>query len=168
LCQKNQTLVVLGAGGKAGTLCCVAGRKKVGSKGRVIAIEPRKEAAEELEKLKVCSDIVQVNAKDPIAVSRSIEKLTRGKMGDVVVNVASVPDTEMAALLSVAPKGKVLFFGMATSFSKVVLGAEGIAASASLFFGNGYIKNHSQIAIDLVRKNSSLKELFYRRYGANS
>ncbi len=165
LCARGKTLIVIGGGGKAGVLSCVAGRKKVGKAGRVIAIEPFAKAAADLEGLGVCNKILQIDATDPIAVRSGVEAATRGKMGDIVVNVASVSDTEISSILSAKDRGKVLFFGMATSFTKVTLGAEGVASNATLLFGNGYYPNHSKFALDLLRKEKSLKELFYRRYG---
>lgn len=164
LLKKGQTLVVIGAGGKAGTLSCVAGRRKVGKTGNVIAIEPFPQAVKDLENLGVCDEIISVDATDPIAVSDGVSKATRGKMGDVVINVASVPNTEVSALLSVKKSGKVVFFSMSTSFTKVALGAEGISLPATLLFGNGYYPDHSCFAIDLVRKSKSLKSLFENRY----
>jgi L-erythro-3,5-diaminohexanoate dehydrogenase len=167
LCGRGKTLVVIGGGGKAGVLSCVAGRQKVGKSGKVIAIEPHPGAADDLASLNVCDAILRIDATDPIAVRSGVEQATRGKMGDIVVNVASVADTEISSILSAKGRGKILFFGMATSFTKVTLGAEGIASQAVLLFGNGYYPNHSKFALDLLRKNKSLKKLFYRRYGVN-
>ncbi len=164
LCRPGETLVVIGGGGKAGTLCCVAARQRVGRRGKVIAVEPNPRAAAELMALGVCDKVLEVDATNPLAVQSSVSEATRGKMGDVVVNVASVPDTEVSSLLSVKQKGRVLFFGMATSFSRVALGAEGMASSATLIFGNGYYPNHGASAIGLLRKNKALRELFCRRY----
>lgn len=163
--RAGQTLVVIGGGGKAGVLSCVAGRRKVGKKGRVIAVEPSAKAAADLEALGVCDEILQLDATDPMAVRSGVEKATRGKLGNVVVNVASVPDTENSALLCARPRAKVLLFGMATSFTKVALGAEGIACDAQLLFGNGYYPGHDRFSIALLRKHKKLKELFLRRYG---
>lgn len=165
LTREGQTLVVIGGGGKAGVLSCVAGRRKVGRKGKVIAIEPNETAARDLETLGVCDAILTLDATDPIAVRSGVEAVTRGKLGNVVVNVASVPDTENSALLCARPRAKVLLFGMATSFTKVALGAEGIACDAQLLFGNGYYPGHDRFSIALVRKHKKLKELFLRRYG---
>lgn len=164
LCQKGKTLVVIGAGGKAGILSCVAGRRKIGRAGKLIAIEPFARAAEDLRTLGVCDEILTLDATDPVAVRGGVEEATRGKMGDVVINVASVPNTEMSAVLSAKEKGRVVFFSMATQFTKVALGAEGVATAASLIVGNGYFPNHSQFALELVRKHKALRELFYRRY----
>jgi L-erythro-3,5-diaminohexanoate dehydrogenase len=163
--KAGQRVVVLGGGGKAGTLCCVAARRKAGKKGKVIAIEPSARAAEDLERLGCCDAVLQIDARDPVAVQAAVEAATRGKMGDVVINVASVPDTETSALLSVHGKGQVLFFGMATSFTKVALGAEGIGCGAKLLFGNGYYRGHDRFSVELLRKNRALRELFCRRYG---
>jgi L-erythro-3,5-diaminohexanoate dehydrogenase len=166
LCEKGDTVVLLGAGGKAGVLSCVAARNKIGPGGKLIGIEPGAKAAEDLRGLGVCDAVLQLDATDSAAVHSGIHGATHGKMGDVVVNVVSVPDTEMSAILSANPRGKVLFFGMATSFTKVALGAEGVASSATLLFGNGYYPNHAEFAISLLRKSAPLKDLFLRRYGA--
>ncbi len=166
LCKKNQSVVIVGAGGKAGVLCCVAAREKVGSKGKVIGIEPSIKAAKELRELKVCDEVLEINAKDPMVVQSAVEKSLNGKGAEVVVNVAPVPDTELATLLCAKPKGKILFFSMATSFTRVALGAEGIVSDATLLFGNGYYPNHAVFSIGLVMRSKKLKQLLLQRYSA--
>jgi len=138
----------------------------VGAKGRVIGIEPYPAAGRDLLALGVCDEVLAIDATDPVAVRSGVEKATRGKLGQIVINVASVPDTENSALLSAGPRAKILFFGMATSFTKVTLGAEGVASEATLLFGNGYWPDHDRFAIGLVRRHKKLRELFLRRYGA--
>lgn len=164
LCSAGKTLVVIGGGGKAGVLSCVAGRRKIGKSGKLIAIEPFPKAAAELRALGVCNEVLEINATDPIAVQSSVHAATRGKMGNVVINVASVPDTELGSILSARSKGKVVFFSMATSFTRVALGAEGIVSDATLIFGNGYYPKHSEFAIQLIRKHPKLRALFESRY----
>lgn len=164
LCQPGQTAVIIGGGGKAGLLSCVAARQAVGKTGSVIAIEPFEAAAEELRGLGVCDEVLQIDATDPIAVESSVTAHSHGKMGDVVVNVASVAGTETSALLCAAPSAKVLFFSMATQFTRVALGAEGLACQAELLFGNGYFPGHSETVLDILRTNSSLRALFEKRY----
>jgi len=164
LCKSGQTVIVVGGGGKAGLLSCLAARKKVGSKGKVIAIEPQLKAAESLAQLRLCDEVLQIDATHPVAVHTEVEKATRGKMADLVVNVASVPNTEMGSILACKPKGQVLFFSMATSFTKVALGAEGVASSSRLIFGNGYFPNHADFTIRLLLKHKPLRDLFLSRY----
>jgi len=163
-CQKSKNVVVIGAGGKAGLLCCIAARKKMGKTGKIIAIEPMPQAAEDLKTLGVCHEILTQDATDPIAVHSAVERVTRGRMADIVINVASVPDTEMSAILSAHASAKIIFFSMATSFTKVALGAEGIANKSQLIFGNGYYPGHAKFSLDLLRKYPPLRDIFYRRY----
>ncbi len=165
-CEPRQKVVIIGAGGKAGILSCFAARQVIGKSGFLIGIEPHPGAASELRALKVCDAVVEVDATHPIDVCASVAKLTRDKMGDVVVNVASVPDTEMSAVLSANGNGTVIFFGMATSFTKVALGAEGVASSATLIFGNGYFPGHSSYTLALLKKFPKLKSLFLKRYSS--
>jgi L-erythro-3,5-diaminohexanoate dehydrogenase len=164
LCQKSKTVVIIGAGGKAGLLSCVAARKKIGPSGKLIAIEPFEKAANDLKALGVCSEILKIDATNSVAVHAGVEAATRGKMGDIVINVASVPNTEVSSLLSAKKNGKILFFSMATAFSKVTLGAEAISTEAVLIFGNGYYKGHSDFVLSLLQKNNKLKNIFYSRY----
>jgi len=164
LCKAGETVVVLGAGGKAGTLSCVAARNVVGSGGQVIAVEPNESACEDLRSLGVCSEVLTLDAANPSVVRAGVEKATHGKMGDVVINVTSSPNTEMSTVLATKKKGKAIFFGMATSFSKVALGAEGVASEASLIVGNGFYPGHAEFAINLFRAHEPLRTLFKQRY----
>lgn len=165
-CKPGKKVVIIGAGGKAGVLSCFAARQKIGKSGKLIGVEPYGPAAAELRALGICDDVLEIDATRSLEVASSVAKLTRDKMGDVVVNVASVPDTEMSAVLATSAKGTAIFFGMATSFTKVALGAEGVASSAKLIFGNGYYPGHSTYALGLLKKYPKLKALFLQRYSA--
>jgi L-erythro-3,5-diaminohexanoate dehydrogenase len=164
LCRAGQTVVVVGGGGKAGLLSCLAARKKVGSKGRVIAVEPGVKAADSLRGLKICDAVLEVDATHPLLMQTEILKVTKGRLADVVVNVASVANTEMGSILVSKPRGQVLFFSMATSFTKVALGAEGVASSSRLIFGNGYFPEHAKFSISLLKSHKGLKSLFLAKY----
>lgn len=164
LAKSGDTVVVIGGGGKAGLLSCLAARKRVGKSGRVIAIEPSPKAAAALRSVDICDVVAEVDATHPIKVLNEIESLTKGKMADLVVNVASVSNTEMGTILACQPKGKVLFFSMATSFTKVALGAEGVASSSQLIFGNGYFPNHAEFSIQILKDYQPLLDLFLSRY----
>jgi L-erythro-3,5-diaminohexanoate dehydrogenase len=83
---------------------------------------------------------------------------------DLVVNCASVPGTEMASILAVKDGGTVIFFSMATSFTGVALGAEGVGKDAHLVVGNGYVPGHAELTLGLVRRYPKLRALFEERY----
>ncbi|MBI1862166.1 MAG: L-erythro-3,5-diaminohexanoate dehydrogenase [Deltaproteobacteria bacterium] len=165
LCRKGQSVLVVGAGGKAGILSCVAARQKVGRTGRVYAVEPFEAAASDLRKLKVCDAVWQIDATNPVEVAARVAEVTRDKMVDVVTNVASVPNTELSSILSCRSRGKVLLFSMATSFTRAALGAEGIASEATLLFGNGYYPGHDAFVLKQLRRFPDLQSLFLSRYG---
>ena len=61
-------------------------------------------------------------------------------------------------------RGTVVFFSMATSFSAVALGAEGVGKDATLLVGNGYAQGHVDLTLGLLRQNAALRELFAQRY----
>ncbi len=164
LTQSGQTIVILGAGGKAGLLSCAAGRNAVGPKGKVIAVEPYGPAAKALREMSLCDEVLEIDAQDALAVSSGVASVTHGKMGDVVINVVSAPDTEMASILCAHANAKVVFFGMATQFSKAALGAEGVASSAQLFIGNGYTPGHAELCLTLLKQYPKLREVFFQRF----
>ncbi len=163
--RKGETVVVIGGGGKAGILSCVAARLRVGPRGRVYAVEPFERAAKDLMRLRVCDAVWRIDATDAVGVSARVERATCGKMADLVVNVASVADTELSAILSSGPRGTIILFSMATSFSRATLGAEGVASRATLLLGNGYFPGHDRFAIRLLRSSPALLRLFVKRYG---
>lgn len=93
-----------------------------------------------------------------------ISQATQGKMADVVINVANIPETEMSCILSCKTQGTVYFFSMATSFTRAALGAEGVGADIDLRIGNGYTQGHAELALDIMKESSELRRLFTEIY----
>jgi L-erythro-3,5-diaminohexanoate dehydrogenase len=94
----------------------------------------------------------------------TVSRLTGGALADLVVNCASVPNTEMASILSVRDGGTVIFFSMATSFTTAALGAEGVGKDVQMIVGNGYVPGHAELTLNLLRRNADLRKLFEQRY----
>ncbi len=109
----------------------------------------------------LADEIVIADARDPVGVSRAIEKA--GGPADVTVVCVDVPGCEGGAILATAPGGTVIFFSMATSFTAAALGAEGAAADVTMLVGNGYVPGHAQLALDLIRAEPGVRALFDRR-----
>ncbi len=82
----------------------------------------------------------------------------------MVINAVNVPDTEMASILPVRDRGVVYFFSMATSFTKAALGAEGVGKDIDMLIGNGYARDHAEIALQVLRESQPLRDLFTRLY----
>ncbi|MFZ9595365.1 MAG: L-erythro-3,5-diaminohexanoate dehydrogenase, partial [Bdellovibrionia bacterium] len=155
-------VVVVGGGGKSGVLCLYEAKKKPGVK--TIALDYQPEAMARLGKLSFVDHAIQVDARNAVEVMEKVRRLTEGKMADVVINVANVPETEMSCVLACKAGGLVYFFSMATSFTRAALGAEGVGADVQLQIGNGYCLGHAEVALNCIRESAELKELFYQTY----
>ena len=94
-----------------------------------------------------------------------VKKITNGRMADVVINCVNIPNTEMSSILMTRERGSVYFFSMATSFTKAALGAEGVGKDIDIIMGNGYMKGHSEIALDILRKSPIIRK-YYQKYYA--
>jgi L-erythro-3,5-diaminohexanoate dehydrogenase len=162
LVKENQTVVVIGGGGKSGVLCLYEAKKKAGV--RTIALDYSEKSIERLKTLSFVDEVLKVDARNSIEVYEKISSLTDGKMADLVINVANIPETEMASILSCRQKGIVYLFSMATSFTRAALGAEGVGADVDLRIGNGYTQGHADLSLELLRESKELYKLFSETY----
>ncbi len=164
LVHPEQTVIIMGAGGKSGILSVYAARQELGPTGRLIGVEFNDEGIRELEKLDLCDDIIKLDATDSIACYEGIKRLTEGKMADIVINCVNIPNTEMASILMTKNGGLVYFFSMATSFTKAALGAEGVGMDVTMLIGNGYTKGHAELALNILKESPQISALYERLY----
>lgn len=162
--KPGMSVLVLGAAGKSGVLCCYEAKKRVGPTGRVIGLIPFAAQKEALEALGVCHEIVVADATKPIEVFERVLAANRGAEVDLSINCVNVQGTEMASILPVRNEGTVYFFSMATSFTRAALGAEGIGKDVTMVIGNGYTKDHAEITLWELRENPKLRKLFEEQY----
>lgn len=158
--KRDDRVLVIGAG-KSGALCCAQAQRS--GAAQVLALDIARDAVDALAEVGYASPLCG-DAKQGLSVLDLVAQATGGKLCDVVINVASVPGTEMASLLSVRDRGTVIFFSMATSFTQAALGAEGIGKDATLLVGNGYAEGHAALALQLLRDEPKLRELLERRF----
>jgi L-erythro-3,5-diaminohexanoate dehydrogenase len=159
--RPGQRVLVLGAG-KSGALVAVQARESLGATGALVVADRSEAALDALGGLGVADARLRVDATDPLAVLAEVE--AAGGRFDVVVSCASVPGTEMAAILATRDGGTVIFFSMATSFTAAALGAEGVGKDATLVIGNGYVPGHAALTLALLRRHAALRRLFEERY----
>ncbi len=164
LCKPGDIVLIIGAGGKSGMLCCYEAKKRVGVTGKVIGMCHSEKSTERLRKLGFCDEVFAGNASDPVAMIEKIEKLTNGHMADVTINNVNIPDTEMTTILCTKNDGVVYFFSMATSFTKAALGAEGVGSDVTMIVGNGYTKGHAEITLQELRECPELRKIFEELY----
>jgi len=152
-------VAVIGGGGKSGSLSLAAARQ-AGAR-RTIGVVPFPAEAEALTAAGVADAVVIADARDPLALRDAIT--AAGGPADVTVVCVDVPGCEGGAILATADRGTVIFFSMATSFTAAALGAEGLAADVTMLVGNGYVPGHAAYALDLLRADAGVRQLFESR-----
>lgn len=161
--RPGMTVAVLGAG-KSGALCLAQARRSLRGEGRLLALDISAPALEALHSLGLCDATLKVDATQAVDVMEAVADVTGGALCDLVINCASVGNTEMATLLSVREGGTAIFFSMATSFTAAALGAEGVGKDVTMLIGSGYVPGHADFALELVRSEPALRRLFETRY----
>ena len=164
LVKEGDTVVVIGGGGKSGTLCVYEAKKRAGSSGCVIGVSPFEKDCQRMTELGWVDHALQVDATNALALMDAVAKVTDGKLADVVINCVNIPNTEMGSILATKQHGKIYFFSMATSFTAAALGAEGVGKDVEMIVGNGYATGHAEHALALLRESAKLRELFERLY----
>jgi L-erythro-3,5-diaminohexanoate dehydrogenase len=164
LVKPGQSVLLLGAAGKSGMLCCYEAVKRVGPTGNVIGLVRNEEEAARLRRLNLRMQIVIGDAREAIDVMNTTLAHNNGQEVDVAINIVNVPNTEMSTILPVKDDGIVYFFSMATSFTKAALGAEGVGKDVTMIVGNGYTKGHAEITLEELRENEVLRKVFEELY----
>ena len=164
LVQSGDTVVVIGGGGKSGTLCVYESKKRAGPAGCVIGVSPFEKDCQRMKALGWVDHALQVDATDALAMLQAVASATDGKLADVVINCVNIPNTEMGSILATRERGKIYFFSMATSFTAAALGAEGVGKDVDMLVGNGYAQGHAEFALALLRESPKLRRLFEELY----
>jgi L-erythro-3,5-diaminohexanoate dehydrogenase len=164
LVKAGDTVVVIGGGGKSGTLCVYEAKKRAGPTGCVIGVSPFGKDCQRMLDLGWADHALQVDATNALALMQAVADVTGGRLADVVINCVNIPNTEMGSILSARQHGRIYFFSMATSFTAAALGAEGCGKDVEMIVGNGYATGHAQHALDLLRESPRLRQLFEELY----
>lgn len=164
LVKPGNTVVVIGGGGKSGLLSLHEACKRAGVTGKVIGISQSAAGVARMKESGLPVIPLQGDARDALWMLRVIERVTDGKLADLTLNMVNVPQTELGSILATKDKGMVYFFSMATSFTAAALGAEGIGKDVTMLVGNGYTEGHVEIALEIMRGNPRLREIYERTY----
>jgi L-erythro-3,5-diaminohexanoate dehydrogenase len=167
LVQPGATVAILGADGKSGVLACAQARTRVGPHGRVVGFGPDADSpgARFLRNAGYVDAYVAVDCRDVPAMLESLPDALP-LLADVTINCVNCAGTELASILATKDDGTVYFFSMSTSFTAAALGAEGVGKDVTMIVGNGYAKNHAEIALATLRDRPALMAYFVARYGA--
>jgi L-erythro-3,5-diaminohexanoate dehydrogenase len=151
----TRVVLVLG-GGHAGLLALAAARDSLPSSARLVLIDADERICQRARGLGLCDVALRVDLRDAVGSLRALDEagISRADLTVVVVNAA---DCEAAAILLTADHGVVLFFSMATSFTKAALGSDGLASSARMLIGSGYARDRGAYALELIRRDERLQ-----------
>ena len=164
LVKPGDTVLIIGAGGKSGMLCCYEAKKRAGVTGKVIGLCHSERSTKRLMDLDLCDYVFSADATQPVPILEKLEEITKGEMCDVTINNVNITDTEMTSILATKDDGIVYFFSMATSFTKAALGAEGVGKDVNMIVGNGYTKGHAEITLQILRESEKLRKVFTELY----
>ncbi|MCC6272391.1 MAG: L-erythro-3,5-diaminohexanoate dehydrogenase [Deltaproteobacteria bacterium] len=156
--QPGDRVLILGAG-KSGILSAYASTQNFAPSSSLWATDLSESALGRASALGVFARTLRADAQRPLDFLAALREAGAPEF-DLVVNACNAPETETAAILAARPGGKVLFFNMATRFSRAVLSAEGLGRDVELIMGNGYAEGHVEYALDLLRRHKALREFF--------
>ncbi len=163
LVKPGDAVLVIGAGGKSGSMCLHEAKKRAGVSGLVVAMDYGEAAVTRIKHLGLADLVLDVDATKPLDCLNALLQ-AGGRLADLTINCVNIPHTEMASILCTRAGGTVYFFSMATSFTAAALGAEGVGKDVTMLIGNGYTENHAQIALEVLRENPKLRALFSEIY----
>ena len=151
----TRTVLVLG-GGHAGLLALAAAQDSLSDHSRLALIDTDPVICQRALDLGLCRTAICADLRDAVQAHARLDEagLPRADLTVVVVNAA---DCEAAAILLTADHGTVLFFSMATSFTKAALGSEGMASTARMLVGSGYAPDRGAYALGLIGRDERLQ-----------
>ena len=164
LVKEGDSVLILGAAGKSGMLCCYEAKKKAGKNGRVIGLVRDEKQKAFLKENNLVDEVISVDAQNPNEVLKNVLEVNEGKEVDLAINCVNVQNTEMSTILPVRDGGVVYFFSMATAFTKAALGAEGVGKDVDMIIGNGYTKGHADVTIAALRESETIRNIFKKLY----
>lgn len=155
---ETRTVLVLG-GGHAGLLALAAARETLGPEGRIVLIDSSESVCDRARKLGLCDVALTVDLRDAVGALGAIEAIGIPR-ADLTVVVVNATDCEAASILLTADHGTLLFFSMATSFTKAALGSEGVSSNARMIIGSGFAQDRGAYALELIAGNERLRDAF--------
>ena len=139
-------VLIVGAG-NSGSLAAVAAAEA--GAAEVIVADVNAERLRSITKLALPGvRTLQADATNAIAFAAAV-----GEPADLTASCVDLAGVESACILATRPDGHILFFSMATGFTRAALGAEGVGSAATLEIGNGFYPGHAELVVDLLRRH---------------
>ena len=118
LVKPGDSVLILGAAGKSGMMCCYEAKKRVGPTGRVVGLVRNEKSKAKLLEMGIVDDVIIASAQLPVEVLETSLAANNGNEYDISINCVNVENTEMSSILPISNGGTVYIFSMAPSFTK--------------------------------------------------
>jgi L-erythro-3,5-diaminohexanoate dehydrogenase len=151
----TRTVLVLG-GGHAGLVALAAARDSLAPGSNVVLMDASQRICDRARELQLCDVAICVDLRNPIESLHRLEQAALPR-ADLTVVVVNSTDCEAAAILLTADHGTVLFFSMATSFTKAALGSDGLSSAATMIVGSGFAPDRGVYALELIGRDRRLQ-----------
>ncbi|MGC5328299.1 sigma 54-interacting transcriptional regulator [Brevibacillus sp. SYSU BS000544] len=166
LVQENDTVLIMGAGGKLGLLCAFAARKKLGTTGKIIGVIKTKDSRKHLQESGVFDEVIQTDALKSMNALHDIFKAD--ELADITIDCINITNTETVSVLTTRPGGIVFFASLASNYNISSLTAEGIGRDVTIYAYKGYSEGHAEFAIQLLREHAKLRQMLRARFDRNT
>ncbi len=143
-------------GGHAGLVALAAARDSLQAGATIVLMDSSERICRRARDLELCDVAICVDLRDAVQSFRRLEEADTSR-ADLTVVVVNSADCEAAAILLTAHEGTVLFFSMATSFTKAALGSDGLSSPARMLVGSGYAPDRGAYALELIGRDQRLQ-----------
>jgi L-erythro-3,5-diaminohexanoate dehydrogenase len=147
--KPGSKVFILGAG-KSGLLAAAAARQRGAAEVILVDRDKTKLLAAEAALPGITS--IHHDVTDTAGMLTFIQE------ADFTVSCITCAGAEPTAVACTRADGEVVFFSMATDFTRAALFAEGIGSGVTMLIGNGFRPGHAEYALGLVRGNPLLRQ----------
>lgn len=154
LAPERGVVYVLGCG-HAGRLAMAAAHDTM-SESVVVAVDVDPVAVAFAKDSGLCDIGVVTDLQNPLGALAAVRE-AGAPPADLTVVVVNAPRCEAFSILATREGGTVLFFSMATNFSRAALTADGMGHDVTMLIGSGYTPDMGSYALDLARRTPALR-----------
>ena len=154
LAPERGVVYVLGCG-HAGRLAMAAAHDTM-RESVVVAVDVDAAAVAHAISSGLCDIGVVADLQDPLGALAAVRD-AGAPPADLTVVVVNAPRCEAFSILATREGGTVLFFSMATNFSRAALTADGMGHDVTMLIGSGYTPDMGAYALDLARRIPALR-----------
>lgn len=154
--RPGDRVLIIGASGKSGALVAHAVHKKLQGTGSIVGIVINDIHRKKAQTCPFFDDVIVIDAASTEQVCHSDMQSRYANSFDVVINCVNKPGTELITLISAKNKGTVFFATLGSDYKLAALTAESIGMEVSMIPYTGYVENHAEFTLSLLREYPNL------------